>query len=356
MKSLQKLDSEAQFYYWGGDQMSAIGGTQLKNIADLAFMGFWEVLMNLSTILRNLRLCKAQIKEVQPDAIIFIDYPGFNMRIAEWAKNNGYRTYYFIAPQVWAWKEGRVKKLKAYIDRLYVILPFEKEFFAGHNMEVDYFGHPLLTQIQRYTSQHPQTSRDRCGLFPGSRKQEIKRLLPIMIQAAELTEESTFYISQAPHIPARFYEEIIPTTSTRTFHLVKGSSYALFNSCKAAMVTSGTASLECALFKVPEVVCYVGSSLSYQIARRLVKIRFIALANLIMDREIVTELIQDDCTPINLAHAFHQLLQHEKRTQIIQDYEALISELNTEGTLEVSDYIAQDILKRIKGTKIPSES
>jgi lipid-A-disaccharide synthase len=348
IKELKKLDAGAEIRCWGGDLMQQAGGVLVKHYRDLAFMGFAEVVMNLRTILNNLKFCKEDIQKFQPDVLILIDYPGFNLRIAEWAKQGPYQTYkvvFYISPQVWAWKEGRVKKMKQYIDKMLVILPFEKEYFKNRwNWDVEYVGHPLVQVIDNYINEHtkqpqalhltPSTlhltpSANIIALLPGSRKQEILKKLPIMLQVSESFPQYQFVVAKAPGQEDSFYEEMLkPYTNVSS---VRNETYKLLLNAKAALVTSGTATLETALFGVPEVVCYKGSSISYQIAKRLIKVKYISLVNLIMDKLVVKELIQNDLTPKNLERELSAILTNETRiAEIKKDYAAL-KKLLSEG-------------------------
>ena len=342
MQSLIQQDERAEIAYWGGDMMRAITGQPLKHIQDLAFMGFWEVVKNINTIRGNFVICKKQISDFQPDALILIDYPGFNLRIAEWAKKTGLHVYYYISPQLWAWKGKRIEKIKKYVDRLFVILPFEKQYYADRHVDVSYYGHPLANIIQAYRDEHIPKERHVHSIFPGSRKQEIAKILPRMIQGATLTTIDLFYISKAPTIPRSFYEDFIDAPDR--FHLFEGLSYELFNHSRSAIVTSGTATLECALFDVPQVVCYYGSQLSYAIAKRLVHIEFISLANLIVGEEVVKELIQYDCTPELIAKEITRLQEESTRNKILDGYRSLKEKLHTGDGTPVADRVAEEII------------
>ncbi len=297
------LPGELSIRAWGGDRMAAAGAEVVKHYRELAFMGFTQVIMNLRTILRNIDTCKADIENFKPDALILIDYPGFNLRIAEWAHAKGIPVHYYISPQVWAWKKGRVRTIKKVVDRMYVILPFEKDWYAKCGMEVEFVGHPLLDAIEQEgrTDLKPlpgDDGRPVVALLPGSRRQEIARMLPLMVQVAERFSEYRFVMAAAPSVPDAVYQEGI---GTAPITLVNGRTYDVLRHARAALVTSGTATLETALFGIPEVVCYSGSALNVWIAKRLVDIRFISLVNLIMDREVVHELIQSDLTADALA-------------------------------------------------------
>lgn len=332
MKEIKKLDPNAGFRCWGGDLMKMAGGELVKHYRDLAFMGFIEVVRNLGTILRNLSFCKEDILQYKPDAIILVDYPGFNLRIAEWAKTNGFRIIYYISPQVWAWKESRVKKIKKCVDQMLVILPFEKEFYRKWDFEVEYVGHPLADVIENYKlngDTNPLSDKPVIALLPGSRKQEILVKLPVMLKLSHVFPEYQFIVAQAPGQEDSFYAEIMK--GYKNVSGISNQTYRLLWQSKAALVTSGTATLETALFGVPEVVCYKGSNISYQIAKRLIKIKFISLVNLIMDKEVVKELIQDEMNEKNLERELKLLLTDPiKKKQLEEDYTAL-KELLSKG-------------------------
>jgi lipid-A-disaccharide synthase len=316
--------------------MQEAGMELVKHYRDLAFMGFIEVVKNLGTILSNLKLCKEDILQYKPDALILIDYPGFNLRIAEWAKKEGFKIIFYISPQVWAWKENRVKAIKKYVDKMIVILPFEKDFYKKWNYEVEYVGHPLVEVIEQFmnsaslsTGNITSDRRQVIALLPGSRKQEILKKLPIMLEVSKSFPDEQFVVAKAPGQEDSFYEDLLKPYPNVT--AVRNKTYDLLSHSKAALVTSGTATLETALFGVPEVVCYKGSNISYQIARRVVKIKYISLVNLIMDKEVVKELIQDDLTVKNIEAELNKLLNDpEKQQQLRQDYTAL-KKLLSEG-------------------------
>ncbi|WP_462218795.1 lipid-A-disaccharide synthase [Ferruginibacter sp.] len=347
IKELRKLDAAAVIRCWGGDKMEAAGATLVKHYRDLAFMGFIEVIKNLRTIFRNIDFCKKDILKNKPDVLVLIDYPGFNLRIAKWAKRQGIKIIYYISPQVWAWKENRVKGIKESVDKMLVILPFEKDFYKKWHYEVEYVGHPLVEVIEEFgirnlelpdqntatTSPNSQLQIPNSGivaLLPGSRQQEILKKLPIMLEVAKYFPSYQFVVAKAPGLDENFYTELLaPYNNVST---VVNKTYELLAQSKAALVTSGTATLETALFAVPEVICYKGSSISYQIAKRLVKIKYIGLVNLIMDKEVVKELIQDDLTVENLKKELETLLNSkEKQEQLKNDYAALKNLLSQGG-------------------------
>ena len=335
IKELRRLDAACDFRCWGGDKMKAAGAALVKHFKDLAFMGFVEVVMNLRTIFKNLAFCKNDILQYQPDVLILIDYPGFNLRIAKWAKKKGIKVVYYIAPQVWAWKESRVPKMMKSIDKMLVILPFEKDYFKNKfNWNVDYVGHPLVKVIDDFKNEHNNdaslSDKKIIAVLPGSRKQEISVKLPVMLEAAKHFSDYRFIVAQAPSLDESFYQPFLKDNPNVS--IVKNQTYRLLSNAVAAMVTSGTATLETALFGVPEIVCYKGNAISYQIAKRLVKVKYISLVNLIMDKSVVKELIQNDLTPANLQQELQLLLEDEaKRLQIKNDYAALKQILSAGG-------------------------
>lgn len=337
VKELKKLDQNANIRCWGGDKMAAAGATVVKHYKDLAFMGFAEVIKNLPAILRNFSFCKKDISIFKPDVIIFIDYPGFNLRMADWGRKNNYKTVFYISPQIWAWKENRAKAIKKNIDKMLVILPFEKAFYEKWDYPVEYVGHPLAEVINTFIIQHPEIKKDgkTIALLPGSRKQEIKTKLPIMLEATKNFPENTFIIAKAPGMDDSFYEEFlhqyknVQTATDNTYHILMESS--------AALVTSGTATLETALFGVPEIVCYKASPISYEIGRRLIKLKYISLVNLIMNREVVKELIQNDLTSEKITFHLKELLSNEKaKEKIQQDYAELKDLLSLGGNASMN--------------------
>ncbi len=333
IRELSKLDLQCEVRCWGGDLMQEAGGQLVKHYRDLAFMGFIEVARNLGTILQNLRFCKEDILAFQPDALVLIDYPGFNLRIAKWAKEQGLKVIFYISPQVWAWKENRVKLIRECVDKMLVILPFEKDFYKKWNYEVEYVGHPLVEVIRNWKAtadRRPVSNRPVIALLPGSRKQEILKKLPIMLELSRKFPDYEFVVAKAPAQEDAFYDGLL--SQYKNVSSVRNETYRLLSQSAAALVTSGTATLETALFKVPEVICYKGSSVSYWIARQLVKIKYICLVNLIMDKEVVKELIQDDLNVQNLEKELKELLFNKARQQQLQkDYKALEDLLGKEG-------------------------
>ncbi|PWT94936.1 MAG: lipid-A-disaccharide synthase [Bacteroidetes bacterium] len=334
IKELKKQDPNAVIRGWGGDLMIAAGADIVKHYKDLAFMGFLEVLLNLKTILRNLKFCKEDILLFKPDAIILVDYPGFNIKIAEWAKNENIKVIYYISPQVWAWKEKRVHIIKKCVNKMLVILPFEKEFYKKWNYEVEYVGHPLVEVVEDFKARNPfnstQNSTPIVALLPGSRKQEILMKLPLMLAVSKYFPDYKFVVAKAPSLEDNFYAEIMKGYSN--VEAVSGRTYDVLIRAKAALVTSGTATLETALFGVPEVVCYKGNRISYEIAKRIIKIKYISLVNLIMDKPVVRELIQNALTVENCRKALNLILNDQEHiTRIKSDYFELRNILSQGG-------------------------
>jgi len=340
IKSLKVHDNEAVFRCWGGDMMKNNGAELVKHYRDLAFMGFIEVLLHLKTILRNIAFCKKDILSFNPDALILIDYPGFNLRIAKWAKQNNIKVFYYIAPQVWAWHKSRIKIMRKVIDRLYVILPFEKSFFENINLKAEFVGHPLLDAIDNHNFNTDgdnilnSNNNDKpiIALLPGSRKQEIKKMLPFMVQLSDKFRDFRFVVAAVNTLPIDFYKKII---GDYVVDLIVGKTYNLLGKSKAAVVTSGTATLETALFNVPQIVCYKGNYLSYLLAKNFIQVKYISLVNLILDKPAVKELIQSDLTIENLIVEFEKITQNEKViSEINNDYKELTLKLEGKGASE----------------------
>ncbi len=333
VKELKKKDEQAEIRSWGGDLMQQAGAVVVKHYRELAFMGFVEVLKNLPAILKNIRFCKKDILAFAPDVLVLIDYPGFNLRIAGWARQQGLKVVYYISPQVWAWKESRVKKIKQSVDKMLVILPFEKAFYQKWDYATEYVGHPLVEVInqQRQAAPAPPFSdKPVIALLPGSRQQEIVKKLPIMLQVAAFFPDYQFIVARAPGLEELFYEALLKPY--RNVSAVSGKTYTLLMQSQAALVTSGTATLETALFGVPEVVCYKSSHISYQIGKRLIRVKYISLVNLIMDKPVVKELIQDALTPENLKKELADLLFNPTRkSQLQADYRQLKQKLGEGG-------------------------
>lgn len=338
IKAILAKDTNAKIRCWGGDQMQKAGGTLVRHYKEMAFMGFAEVLTNLNTIFKNIKFCKEDIESYNPDVIIFIDYSGFNLRIARWAKENKYRTNYYISPQIWASREGRIKNIKRDIDAMYVILPFEKNFYEKkHNYPVHFVGHPLIDAIgqieigneQEFRKEHDlDPHKPIIALLPGSRKQEVRQMLGLMLKITDSFSAYQFVIAGAPSLDIDFYSEFLKNYDVS---LVFDKSYELLSHSHAALVTSGTATLETALFKVPQVVCYKGNWISYQIAKRIITLDYISLVNLIMDKEVVKELIQADLTSQNLSRELSRILDGPMREAQLKAYKELEKKLGGKG-------------------------
>ncbi|MCB9175350.1 MAG: lipid-A-disaccharide synthase [Flavobacteriales bacterium] len=349
IKELKKRDTTADFRCWGGDLMQKQGAVLAKHYRDLAFMGFVEVLLNIKIILRNLAFCKKDVLEYKPDVLILVDYPGFNLKIATWAKINGIKVFYYISPQIWAWKQNRVHKIKRYVDKMFVILPFEKDFYARFDVDVDFVGHPLLDAIENravssfedFCKQNNLPQKPIIALLPGSRKQEIHTMLPIMLSIVNYFPDYQFVVAGAPSQDAEFYQNYL----SKQVSLLENKTYALLEHSTAALVTSGTATLETALFKVPQIVCYKGSFISYQIAKAVIKVNYISLVNLIADKELVKELIQKELTTTNLKQELTKLITPTYRNQIFDEYQQLQQKL---GGVGASERTAKFMLEYLK--------
>jgi lipid-A-disaccharide synthase len=344
MKALYKEDPDANVRFWGGDLMQDVGGTLVKHYRELAFMGFAEVIFHLKTILNNIKICKKDIAGFQPDVIVFIDYPGFNLRI-------GYKTHYYISPQIWAWKESRITDIKSDIDKMYVILPFEKNFYeTKHRFAVKFVGHPLIDAIHNqptidemvFRTENQLNEKPIIAILPGSRKQEITKMLSVMLSVVNDFPKYQFVIAGAPSQEFTFYEGFITTNNIK---FVANKTYDLLKISSAALVTSGTATLETALFKVPEVVCYKANWASYQIAKRIITLKYISLVNLIMDKEVVTELIQEDCNTKRIGEELKKILEPHYRKALLHNYDLLEEKL---GGIGASEKTAKLIVGNLK--------
>ena len=353
VKQLKNCDDQAVIRAWGGGLMEQAGAEIVKHYRDLAFMGFSEVLMNLKTILNNLSYCKKSIESFKPDAIILIDYPGFNLRIAKWAHNEQYKVLYYISPQIWAWKQSRVKQIKAYVDEMFVILPFEKEFYKKFGVDVHYVGHPLIDALEDYKQNalsHTEfKERNQLGdkpiiaILPGSRKQEISAMLPIMLKAVNEVGDFELVIAGAPSQEEAFYKSILKETKVKVLF---NSTYEILTHAHAALVTSGTATLETAIFKIPQVVCYKGGLVSYIIARALVKVKYISLVNLIMDKMVVKELIQNEMNVQSVQKELNKITgNQEYRDRMLADYDKLYSKLGGGGASKLA---AREMFKTLQ--------
>jgi len=346
IKALKERDAKAEFRFFGGDLMAAQAQRPVKHYAEMAYMGIVEVLLNLPAILKNMDLCKRDILAWQPDVLILIDFPGFNLKIAEFAKKNGFLVCYYISPKVWAWNQKRVLKIEKVVDHLFCILPFEVDFYKKWGMDVDYVGNPLLDAISAFKpnplflSVNRLENKKLVALLPGSRKQEVSRMLPPMLALAENYPDHQFMIAGAPSFKPEYYAQFV---GDRKIPVLFDSTYDLLNNAQAAIVASGTATLETALFHVPQVVVYKGNPIFITVARIVVKTRFISLVNLIMDKPIVKELIQDDCTPRTIDAELDKLLKNKPyRQQMLDDYSQLDRRMGEPGA---SEHTAKLIIK-----------
>tara|TARA_B100000902_G_scaffold5713_1_gene7463 strand:+ start:1433 stop:2530 length:1098 start_codon:yes stop_codon:yes gene_type:complete len=333
---IKLLDKNAEIRFWGGDKMIRSGGTNVKHIRDLAFMGFYEVIKNLNKIINNISFCKKDILAFNPDKIIYIDYPGFNLRICDWAKKKGYNNFYYISPQIWAWKEGRIKKIKRSVDKLFVIFPFEKKYYSEkHRMETFYFGHPLIEVINSYKSNtsffkenNIPSDKPVVAFLPGSRIQEIKTMLPIFLSIISNYPDYNFIIAGVNNVHPKLYD----LGTHPNLFIVYNKTYDLLTNSFAAIVTSGTASLECSLFKIPQLVCYKTSFLSFFIGKLFVKLEHISLVNIILKKNVIKELIQNDLNEKNLKNEFEKLCNKEIRSGIINEYSKIYDLLSVKDT------------------------
>jgi lipid-A-disaccharide synthase len=337
MSALARVDASSQFRYFGGDKMAAIGGTLVKHYAEMAFMGFTEVLLNIRTIFKNMRYCKADILAYKPDVLILIDFPGFNLKIAEFAKANGIKVCYYISPKVWAWNQKRVLRIKRVVDHMFCILPFEVDFYNEWGMQVDYVGNPLLDEISQFVPSAHFITANRLSekpvvaLLPGSRKQEIEKLLPEMLSLVNRFPSYQFVIAAAPSFSSDYYQQFMGGTPVG---LVFNQTYDLLANAHMAVVASGTATLETALFSVPQVVVYKGGALSIAIGRLLIKIKFISLVNLIMNKKVVSELIQNDCNTNRLVKELEAIENGAGRNAMLADYQSLKKIMGSPGASE----------------------
>lgn len=354
IRNIKKQDTEAEFRGFGGDDMQAEGTTLLRHIKDLAYMGFVEVALHLTTVLGNLSFCKQDILSYNPDAIILTDYPGFNLRIAKFAHKHGIKVFYYVSPQVWAWKKNRVKTIGKVIDKLFVILPFEKDFYKQHNIEVEYYGNPLLDEITEFKQKQENknlfiekyslSNKPVVAVLPGSRVQEIKKMLPEQIKVFDKYKDRfNFVIAGVNTFKESFYRDIL---QGRDIKIVFNETYNLLNISSFAIVCSGTATLETALFNVPQMVCYKANFLSYFIATYVVKIKYISLVNIIMKKEVIKELLQKKCSEEFLLQEFEKLLYDIPYTdKIKQNYQSLHNLLGSAGTSEkIATYIVKHTL------------
>lgn len=335
MKAILMRDPEAKFRFWGGDQMLSVDNNLVTHIRETSIMGFVEVVKNLSKIQSFFKKARKTILDFRPDVLILIDYPGFNLRMAKWAKKKGFKTVFYISPQLWAWKKGRIKTIKKYVDEMIVILPFEVDFYKENGVDVTYVGHPLVPEVKSFQIENQKRILSDDGekvlaILPGSREQEIRKILPIMFSAAlQLRKEYKLCIAVAPNLEKSFYESLIDTQKAEIEYIENGT-YHLLSKADLALVTSGTATLETALFQVPQVVCYKTNVLNYQIGKRLVDLQFISLVNLISGKEVIPELIQDEVNRDQIVDALRAVEYNSKTIQ--QDYKRLIDLLSIEET------------------------
>lgn len=350
VKELLIADKEAGIVCWGGDLMEAAGAKLLMHYKKTAFMGFVIVLKNLGTIGRNLKLCKEQIREFNPDVVILIDYPGFNLRIAEFAKESGFRVFYYISPKLWAWNEKRVEKIKEFVDRMYIIFPFETSFYKKHGIEVEYRGNPLVDETERKLEAIPSAEEIKKAISPdgkpviailaGSRKHEVEFMLPQMIKVVRNFPEYQFVLAGVKNLPDELYLRIIGDAPVK---LIKEKTYEILYISEAALVASGTATLETALFNVPQVVCYKADFLSMLIALMVIKVKFISLVNLIMDSGVVREILGYKLNRQNLARELKLILPGgDMRNKMLSDYVLLKQKLGPAGA---SARVAADMVK-----------
>lgn len=352
MAEIRKKDPKAEFRAWGGDMMKRQGATLVKHYRHMAFMGFAEVVVNIRTILGNINECKKDLITYQPDLVILVDYPGFNLRIAKFAHQNHLKVCYYISPQVWAWKKRRVYKIKRYVNKMLVILPFEEPFYNEYGVNVAFVGHPLLDELAKMDiatrssfvhKNNLSEKREIIALLPGSRKQEVERILPVMLKIIPKFPQYQFVIAGVSSIDEEIYSHLIKDTDVR---MVENQTYELLQNSSAALVTSGTATLECALLDVPEVVCYKASNASYRIAKSLIKVPYISLVNLIMEKEVVKELIQNDLNEENLTKELDSLLKNPKRQRrLLEDLDVLKDRLGNSGASEKAATVIMSMVR-----------
>ena len=354
IKGLKKLDKNAHFRCWGGDLMHIETNNLAKHHKDYSYMGFLEVFLNLYSIIKNISFCKSDILNFNPDIIIYIDFPGFNLRIAEWAKNNGFKNHYYISPQIWAWKESRIKLIKKVVDKMYVILPFEKDYYKKtHNLDVSFVGHPLLDEVKKSSIsklENKLVKEKTILLLPGSRDQEIKKMLPVMLKIVPEFKDYNFIIGAAPSQSLGLYKNYVKNYNVEIIH---NKTYDLLRNCTAAIVTSGTATLETALFKVPQIVCYKSSWISYFIGKNLIKnLKYISLVNLIANKLIVPELIQSECSKENLIKNLKIILNKKGKAEINENYNELENILGGSGASnKTAKLIYNYLVEENSGTK-----
>ena len=353
---IKKKDKKAEFRGFGGDLMKAQGVDLVKHYRMMAYMGFVEVAVNLRKVLGNIAQCKKDLVDYQPDVVILVDYPGFNLRIAKFAHEKGFKVIYYISPQIWAWKRRRVNKIKASVDKMLVILPFEEEFYKQYGVDVTYVGNPLFDELAKFGTPNRSIflrrnslgeKREIIALLPGSRKQEVKRMLPVMLKMVPRFPDYQFVVAGVSSLDKVLYKQIMGNTDA---FFVENQTYELLQNSSAALVTSGTATFEAALFTVPEVVCYKATDFSYRLAKAMIKVKYISLVNLVMDSESVKELIQNDLNEDKLAVELEQLLHNGKRQrQLLEDYEELKDRLGNAGASEKAAEVILKSLERNNG-------
>ena len=331
IKEIKKLDSDSEFRCWGGDLLKEQSNNLVRHYKDYSYMGFYEVFMNLKTIVNNISFCKKDILKYNPDAIIYVDFPGFNMRIAKWAKSKNFTNHFYISPQLWAWKENRIKTIKKVIDQMFVILPFEKEYYNKLKYNVFYVGHPLLDVLKKNMKLN-QSRKKLIALLPGSRDQEISKILPVMLSVTKYFKTYKFIICAAPSKTKSFYEKFFIKGQYENIDIKENQTYEVLEKSSAALVTSGTATLEAALIKTPQVVCYKSSWISILIGKVLLRnLKFISLVNLILNKAAVKELIQGDLNTKNIKKNLEYILSDKGRKKVIDSYNRLENLLNKKG-------------------------
>lgn len=354
MKELKRLDAQADFRYFGGEQMQAVGGVLVRHYQEMAIMGFLEVLLNLRKMIGFLKDCKKDILAYQPDVVILVDYAGFNMRIAAFCKQKAVKTFYYISPKIWAWNTKRALKIKKNVDKMFVILPFEKDFYKQFGYEVDYVGNPLLDAICNHTVNPDFLKTNRflpnqkiIALLPGSRKSEVKNILPLMLSVYEDFKDFRWVVAGVENLSDKENADLYKICEDNHIAIVYGQTYDLLAHAHVAVVTSGTATLETGLWAVPQVVCFKASTLSYQIAKMLIKVRYISLINLILDKKAVVELIQDDLNDRNLRTEITNILAGEGRESVLREYKQLKNTMGQAGASAIAAEKMWNYLKNI---------
>lgn len=350
IRQIKLREPGAEFRGFGGDYMREAGMKEVVHYRELAFMGFAEVVANLNTISKKIKQCKADILQYKPDVIVLIDYAGFNMRIAKFAKQHGIKVFWYISPKVWAWNQGRAWRLKANVDRMFVILPFEKQFFKKFDWSVDYVGNPVLDAVKAHAKNKDFTAQNNLdpqkpivALLPGSRKQELKKITPLMANIASKLADFQFVVAAVSNLDRDLYQGLkdLPNVS-----FVNDASYDLLSQADAAIVTSGTATLETALFRVPQVVVYKTSGITYSIAKLIIKVRFISLVNLIADKEVVKEMIQNDASAEHVSKELRLMLTDaDYRNKMLSNYDDIIRILDTGSASENTASLMLEYLK-----------